>query len=288
MASSLSSPNFLAKAIHLCLILGHAHGGAYYGHKQGQRLPQQHLPMQPIPHMSLGNGYGNGDGQQQYLGKEMPQHVHQEIPYAPQYGQEVPQLPPNKGRGKGQMYPINGKGPVGPPPENLGLQGAGPEGPQGPPGPPGPQGPAGMPGQGMAGPHGKPGPSGPPGYPGIGKPGLTGMPGKPGGAGQPGPKGDIGPGGDEFLGGQENQAHPEKEDLLGHKVKEENQDHQGYQVLVNQGKMDCLDNQGFSAGKVNQAHQVYQEDQAYLVTASQDILDQKEKKDMKDCMALQV
>lgn len=88
-------------------------------------------------------------------------------------------------------------------------------------------------------------------------------------------------------GGQENQAHLEKEDLLVHQVKEANQDHLGYQVLASPGKMVCQDNQGSQAVKGNQAHQVCQGAQAYLVTESQDILDQKETKDMEVFLELQ-
>ncbi|KAG5852672.1 hypothetical protein ANANG_G00065080, partial [Anguilla anguilla] len=146
----------------LQLTLPHyAHGGAYYGHKQLQQLPQQHQPLPQLPHMALGK---DGLPQQQYLGKEVPHMI-------PQYRKEFPQLPMHLGK---EMPRKDGKG------ETIPRGEKGNPGDVGPKGPPGPQGPPGLPGHGMPGPPGKPGPPGPPGYAGIAKPGMPGMPGKPG------------------------------------------------------------------------------------------------------------
>ena len=87
----------MASPLHLLLValqlvlLHHAHGGAYYGHKA-----QQHQPVPQLPHMA----HGKEGLPQQYLVKELPHFQYaKEIPMIPQYRKDYMHLPMH-GKGK--------------------------------------------------------------------------------------------------------------------------------------------------------------------------------------------
>ncbi|MBN3322691.1 CO8A1 protein, partial [Atractosteus spatula] len=139
MAVPVLPSQLLAVVLHLALLRS-AYSGAYYGLKQ---LPQQHQPLQQLPHIPLGK-----EGiPMQHLGKEMPHMQYgKEIPMMPQYRKEIPQIPMHFGK---ELPRKESK-------EMLQKGERGAPGDVGPRGPPGPQGPPGQPGHGLPGLPGKP------------------------------------------------------------------------------------------------------------------------------------